>query len=64
MYPYWLIFQRTDDQGSTLSTYASSEHPTPVPGDLTPSSGFSGHSMLVVHRHACSQNTHIHKIIK
>lgn len=33
----------------------------PVPGDLAPPSGCTGHYAHVMHRHICSQTTHTHK---
>lgn len=45
---YLLLFQRT-----------GSQHP--VPGDLTPSSGFLGHCTHEVHRHACREKNHLYQ---
>ena len=55
-----------EDPDLIPSTHNCDSQPsvTPVPGDLTPSSGILVYCMHMMHRHTCRQNTHIHKIKK
>jgi hypothetical protein len=52
-----------EDLGSNPSTYTVPYHHllTPVPKDLTSSSGFFKHCIHVVHRYACRQNLNLIK---